>query len=245
MNSTFKLRGDGRVGTVFILGRPQKTNPVLGEYVLITAHHVLDTIKADFATLFLRQPMGTSYRNLPEQIQIRDNGKPLWVKHPEVDVAAMLISIPVEARFTLLSTNYLATDSVFRALEIAPGDELNCLGFPFGIQANDAGFPILRSGKIASYPLVPASEIKTFLLDFEVFGGYSGGPVYYYAPLRLVGGGLIPPTQFIAGLATKQRYAKEKVTTSLETREIFHSLGLAIIVNAHYILETINMLPNN
>ena len=30
------------------------------------------------------------------------------------------------------------------------GDELLCLGYPLGAEANDAGFPILRSGKIAS-----------------------------------------------------------------------------------------------
>ena len=52
------------------------------------------------------------------------------------------------------------------------------LGFPRGLAANAAGFPILRSGRVASYPIAPAKIFPTFLLDFSVFPGNSGGPVF-------------------------------------------------------------------
>ena len=52
------------------------------------------------------------------------------------------------------------------------------LGFPQGLSANPAGFPILRSGRVASYPLGPSTAFPTFLLDFRVFPGNSGGPVW-------------------------------------------------------------------
>ena len=58
------------------------------------------------------------------------------------------------------------------------------LGFPRGLAANAAGFPILRAGRVASYPVAPARIFPTFLLDFSVFPGNSGGPVFMSGPSR-------------------------------------------------------------
>src|SRR5271154_3246613 len=61
MQSTFRIHGpavDGTgtsVGTVFIVGRPIKDQPKRGAYVLVTAAHVLQSIKGDTGTLLLRQ----------------------------------------------------------------------------------------------------------------------------------------------------------------------------------------------
>ena len=43
---------------------------------------------------------------------------------------------------------------------------------------------IRASGRIASYPITPTSKTRTFLLDFEVFEGNSGGPVFLYERIR-------------------------------------------------------------
>src|SRR5581483_6662713 len=74
--------------------------------------------------------------------------------------------------------NWLAADDTFAKYSVTPGDEMMALGFPEGLSANAAGFPILRAGRVASYPLGPSSAFPTFLLDFRVFPGNSGGPVY-------------------------------------------------------------------
>lgn len=61
MQSTFRIQGpsvDGggtSFGTVFILGRPVKDQPERGAYVLVTAAHVLESIKGEKAVLLLRQ----------------------------------------------------------------------------------------------------------------------------------------------------------------------------------------------
>jgi S1-C subfamily serine protease len=244
MNCTFKIEGDGQLGTVFILGKPMKKNPKIAYYVLITANHVLDTIKSDTATLNLRCKMGNNYLRLPFTIQIRENGQKLWMKHPEVDVAAMYVPIPREARFELLPSDFLATDTILQQFEIHPGDELTTLGFPYGAESNDVGFPILRSGKIASYPLVPTSRIKKFYLDFDIFSGNSGGPAYFVESNRIYAGEThIGKVQFIAGIVIEQQFAKEKISSINETREVKHPLGLAIIVHARFIKELIDMLP--
>jgi hypothetical protein len=245
MNCTFKIEGDGRLGTVFILGKPMKKDPKQAYYVLITAAHVLDTIKSDIATLNLRKKSGDTYSKKTIQIPIRKKGHPLWTKHPDVDVAAMYVQLPDEIKFDLLPANLLATDTVLQEFQIHPGDELFCLGFPYGAEANDIGFPILRSGKIASFPLMPVKKIKKFLFDFDVFGGNSGGPVYFVESNRNYAGGTqIGKIQFIAGLVSEQKYVKEKITSLNETRETKYQLGLAIVIHAQFIKETIEMLPS-
>jgi hypothetical protein len=101
------------------------------------------------------------------------------------------------------------------------------LGFPRGLAANQAGFPILRAGRVASFPVAPAKIFPTFLLDFSVFPGNSGGPVFMaQAPRRHVGAAGAP-TQFIAGLLTQQ------VELNNERLEI------GIVTHAKYIRETI------
>ena len=79
------------------------------------------------------------------------------------------------------------------------------LGFPRGLAANQAGFPILRSGRVASFPVAPAKSFPTVLLDFTVFPGNSGGPVFMsQAARRRVGATENgQDVQFIAGLLTQ------------------------------------------
>jgi S1-C subfamily serine protease len=193
MRSTFKivgkkLTGQTSIGTVFIIGRPVPEDNQKLFYVLVTAAHVLRDINEERAILFLRKKNGEEFVKFPHSIQIRNGEKPLWKEHPKADVAVMYIRLPQETDIQLLPMSLLASDQELNQFEIHPGDVLSCLGYPFGAEANEAGFPILRSGQIASYPLTPTSKIQTFLLDFRVFGGNSGGPVYFVASNRTYGG---------------------------------------------------------
>jgi S1-C subfamily serine protease len=170
------------IGTGFVMGVPLTAQPSQGRFVLITAAHVLEGIQGDIAILHLRRRVDAStnlWAQEPVPLQIRANGKPIWKRHPDADVAAMYIRLPPEAAIPLITSAMLADDKMLSDFEIHPGDEVKCLGFPLGVASNDAGFPVLRSGMIASYPLVPTATTKTFLFDFRVFKGNSGGPVYY------------------------------------------------------------------
>src|SRR5690606_30568734 len=119
-----------------------------------------------------------SWSYSPQPLQIRDEpgGHERWIKHPERDVAAMTITAPPEFAKAAIPLNWLAQDDTFSSYNVAAGDEMMALGFPRGLAANQAGFPILRSGRVASFPIAPASIFPTFLLDFTVFPGNSGGP---------------------------------------------------------------------
>jgi S1-C subfamily serine protease len=248
MRSTFKLEGNGSMGTAFIIGRPSEREASKAFYLLITAAHVLEQMKGTNATLFLRRKIANgTFERVPHSFGIRRDDQPLWMRHPDnvADVAAMYVALPEHIDLALLPTTVLADDEVLRKFEIHPGDELMCLGYPFGAEANAAGFPILRSGKIASYPLIPTEQTKTFLYDFQVFSGNSGGPVYFVQSGRSFAGGMhVATIQFVAGIVTQEYVIKERVESVYEVKEERHPLGLATIVHAVFVKETIDKLPS-
>lgn len=240
MRSTFMLKGDGNIGTCFILIRP-KPGAQGGHYVLVTSAHVLEHMKGEEAVIVLRKAEGQTFKRRESPVRIRRGAKPLWTRHPEADVAVMLVPLPRDADLSLVSTDLLATDAILELFEVHPGDRLSCLGFPYGLEASEAGFPILRSGQIASYPLTPTRITKTMLFDFNVFPGNSGGPVYLVDSQRYYGGGFhaAETVRFIAGLVS------ERIDTKTDSLKGDHGpqLGLGVVVHASMIREAIDLLP--
>ncbi|MDB5453439.1 MAG: hypothetical protein JWO33_2017 [Caulobacteraceae bacterium] len=228
--------GDGTrtVGTGFLIasvapdGRP--------ETVLVTANHVLAKMPGRDARVGFRiaNPDG-SWSYSPQSLPIRDaKGGELWTHHPSRDVAAIRIKAPADFAKAAIPVDYLAADDTFTNYQVGAGDEMMALGFPRGLAANQAGFPILRSGRVASFPVAPAKIFPTFLLDFSVFPGNSGGPVYMSDQARRRSGvpGDGPTTGFIAGLLTQQ------VELNNERLEI------GIVTHAKYIRETIALMDD-
>lgn len=257
MEATFMIKGPsgpGRktLGTAFLMGRPFANNPRKARYVLITAAHVLRGIQGEFAILMLRRETETGNWIIdPFPLEIRAAGRPLWKTPPGVDVAVMYVRIPktVASDIPLLPTTLLADDAMLSQFEIHPGDELECLGYPLGAMANPAGFPILRSGKIASYPLLPTGKVKTFLFDFRVFNGNSGGPVYFVQSGRNYGGAIhLNTVHFIMGLVTEQEFASvpfiEQNAANQNSMGVKrYPLGLGVVIDASLIRKAIALLP--
>ena len=253
MQSTFKIEGktkDDRTstGTCFVLLRPIPETPHVGWNVLITADHVLSDIYADDATLYLRKKLdnGAFVKN-PITVKIRDNGRALWTRHPEVDVAAMIVPLPNEIMDSQpwLPEQLLSGDDVYKGQDIRPGDELMCLGYPLGLESNEGGFPVLRSGRIASYPIYPSSLVKTYLYDVPVYGGNSGGPVFFDFRKRQITG--LPPDQWVDMIGVAGIIVQD-VSTTVHTESYFESstrrdpLGLAVVVPAEFIKQTVDIL---
>jgi hypothetical protein len=171
----------------------------------------------------------------------------LWTRHPTADVAAMYIRLPNDVFQSILPTTLLADDQGLKEYGLHPGDELDCLGYPLGAESNLAGFPILRSGKVASYPLLPTRETESFLMDFQVFGGNSGGPVYIAQAggTRIIGGAtqLGFSFQVIVGLVSEEMIVTEQQRGLYERSERQYPLKLAKVVHATLIHDTIELLP--
>ncbi|MBN9320388.1 MAG: trypsin-like peptidase domain-containing protein [Caulobacterales bacterium] len=228
--------GDGSrsVGTGFLVSAP--TADGKPRTILITAGHVLEKMpKADARIGYRVQAQDGVWRYDPQALKIRagKDAAPVWTKHPTRDVAAMVIDAPPEFARAAIPLDWLASDATFTDDDIRPGDEMMALGFPRGLAANAAGFPILRAGRIASYPLAPSAAFPTFLLDFSVFPGNSGGPVFMSQTARRRGGAADgKDAQFIAGILTQQ------VEMSGERLEI------GIVTHARYIRETVALLDD-
>jgi hypothetical protein len=240
MHATVQLEqplgnGTRTVGTGFLIsetapdGRPRT--------VLVTANHVFEQMPGQVARIGYRVANADgSWSYSPQPLRIRDSGgHELWTHHPARDVAAIAITAPPEFAKAAIPETYLASDETFTKYQVEAGDELMALGFPRGLAANQAGFPILRSGRIASYPVAPAKIFPTFLLDFSVFPGNSGGPVFMHDEARRSPRDAAQAPQdaeFIAGLLTQQ------VELNNERLEI------GIVTHAKYIRETIDRLEN-
>lgn len=253
MESTFMIDGPSgpgqtMIGTVFVMGIPLATQPTHARYVLVTAAHVLEGIQGDFATLHLRRKVDAStnvWAQVPFPLRIRANGQPIWKKNPDADVAALYIIMPTDAAIRPITPAMLADDKMLSDFDIHPGEEVKCLGFPLGVASNAAGFPILRSGMIASYPLVPTATTKTFMIDFRVFKGNSGGPVYYVENNRpivhSIGG--YQNFHFIIGLVSEEEIVTDTLVGPYSQEVHQTQLGLAIVVHASLIKQTLEMLP--
>jgi hypothetical protein len=249
MQSTFRLegknaKGQPSYGTAFLIGRTIKELPKV-RYVLVTAAHVVEPLVGDEAILVLRRRVNGRWERLLHSLPIRSKGQPLYVKHPAADVVAMYVGLPAGTDPAMVvGDNLLADDKWIADEGVHPGEELMCLGFPLGAFGNDAGFPILRAGKIASYPLLPTTETKTFLLDFPVFQGNSGGPVYMAIANRAFSSGFrMGITAMLMGIVIEERSVVESIKELYATTERRHPLGLAIVAHASLIKEVVAMLP--
>jgi hypothetical protein len=225
------------VGTGFLISETMPNGKT--HTILVTANHVFDKMPKAEARIGYRiaNPDG-SWSYSPQSLKIRDpQGHPLWTHHPSRDVAAITIKAPAAFANAAIPEDYLAADDTFSKYQVGAGDEMMALGFPRGLAANAAGFPILRAGRVASYPIAPANIFPTFLLDFSVFPGNSGGPVFMSGPARRSSADPAQPrpdVEFIAGLLTQQ--------VELNSER----LDIGIVTNAKYIRETLDLIrdPN-
>ena len=224
--------GDGTrtVGTGFLISDP--TPDGRPRVVLVTANHVFNRMPGEKATIGYRiENADGSWRYAPQTITIRSGGRELWTHHGARDVAVISITAPPEFAKAAIPMNWLATEDTFNQYRLGPGDEMMALGFPKGLSSNAAGFPILRAGRVASYPLTPTTAFPTFLLDFSVFPGNSGGPVYTANGLHRrdgTDGGDAQP--FVAGLLTQ------------EVELGAQNLEIGIVTQAKFIRETLTLL---
>ena len=221
--------GDGKrtVGTGFLISDP--TPDGRARVVLVTANHVFAKMPGGVATVGFRiENADGSWRYDPEPLAIRDaDGKPLWTHHPSMDVAVISITAPPAFAKAAVPENWLAADDTFNKYDVKPGDTMMALGYPQGFSANEAGFPILKAGRIASFPLSPVSAFPTFLLDLNVFPGYSGGPVFTQPAASNSDG-----ARFIAGLITQEM--------ELDSQ----NLSIGFVTHAKFIRETLSLLDN-
>lgn len=242
INATVQLEqplkdGQRTVGTGFLISAPGPDGQ--DRTLLVTAAHVFKKMPGAQAKIGYRvsNPTG-GWSFAPQTVTIRaSDGDELWTQHPDRDVAVMEVKAPEAFARAAIPLNWLASEDTFSQYQMGPGDEMFALGFPRGLSANKAGFPILRAGRVASYPLTPSADYPTFLLDFAVFPGNSGGPVFLAEGGRRRPGAQAVSTadageggQFIAGVLTQQVELKSE------------RMEIGIVTHAAYVREAIALM---
>ena len=236
MRATIKIAHEKSTATGFILTKSKEE-----KHLLITAYHVLNNTPGDETTVIFRTKKAEGeYIKEPMKVSIRKDGKPLWAKHPTEDIAALWITPPKNADLSNLSTDLLASDALLQKHKVHPGDLVSVLGYPHRVESNNAGFPILRHGSISTFPLYPTAKTRTFFLSGNIFEGDSGGPVSLSRPSSTEPNK--EETRLILGLVSAQQFLDEDVKLIYGTSKIRHRLGLAIIIHASLIHETIDLL---
>lgn len=238
--------GRSTVGTGFVVkaSAPDGTPRT----ILITANHVFAQMPRDKASVgFRMRDVDGQWRYAPVSIRIRDaQGDPLWTRHPTQDVAG--IELPPGVTEEGVPVRELPGASALEGLDIDPGDEMMVLGYPHGFSANRAGFPILRSGRVASFPLSPADRYPTYMLDFSVFAGNSGGPVYVVVtgpPGQPLPSG---PSVVVTGVLTQQiKFEGDRLEIGNVTQADFieETMKLMGAVKPVEVATTTGVLPEN
>jgi len=227
LGSTFKLFNPASTATCFLVRRPA---PDESTY-LVTAAHVLEHAKGENVILVLRERRSDgSYQRHDHTLKLRRDDQPLWVRHATEDAAVIRIAEPLPVPVSTLPVSALADEARLHHAKLHICSPVFVLTYPTRFEANDAGFPVARQGILASHPFLPVQRYHTYLADFTTFDGDSGGPVF-------VRGRKDHP--LVVGIVLAQFRHDEQVTLEYEERTIHHPLGLGTVLQAQFILETI------
>jgi hypothetical protein len=249
MLSTVKLASPASAGTAFVLSRPAPGEGAAVQYLLVTAEHMLEHVRGDATTvIFHKRKADGGYAKVPLKVPVRRDGKLLWTRHPTADVAVLPVTPPDDARPPGVGVDLLASDADLARLDVHPGDALRCVGYPHPNQfeSGAAGFAVVRAGCVASFPLFPTAKTRTFLGEFNVFEGDSGAAVYLAAERYRAGtAGAQASAGLILGLVSGQHFLDEEFRMVYQSGKFRHRMGMAIVVHASAVKETIERLDHD
>jgi len=235
--ATCKLTSKEASGTCFLIEPPPAFGWSNRVVIVVTAAHALEQAPGDECRVVMREKRGDGgFSRKETSLPIRSNDQPLWTKHPDEDVAAIKLTLPAGVCCQALRLDQLGRAEDFTQGRIRLGSDAWIFCFPAQLEANDAGFPVLRHGSIASLPLIPLSSNRTFLVDFNTFGGDSG------APVMLGARGAPQPQVLILGLVLGMHRQTDKVSMPFEERTVHHPLGLSIVAHAEIIRQTVERI---
>jgi Trypsin-like peptidase domain len=231
MRASVRVFSGTASGSGFLVA-PDDSSSKPNRVLLVTAAHVFDDLANERCTLVLRTlTPAKTFERKPVETVIRGPQGPLWIRHPEVDVAILPVEIPAEIDLQPYALDQIADTVFVESGKILVGNDAFIPCFPVQFEANPAGFPVLRRGSIASYPLFPIPATKTILIDYSNFKGDSGAPVVVWREGRPV----------VIGLISGMHRQTERTVTPSEERTVHSSLGLGIAVQAPYLRDTVEI----
>ncbi|MDX1966208.1 MAG: hypothetical protein SFV23_03455 [Planctomycetaceae bacterium] len=231
--SACRVYQNGHSGTAFFVTQTGKSPDQPTRTVVVTAAHVWESIPEAECRLVMRERRDSGeFQRREVPLVIRKDGQALWTRHPDHDVAAMVVTLPEGLDRETFQFDQLAADEGNGA-GVVVGHEAWVPCFPATLEANAAGWPLLRRGTIASYPLRPIRFAPTLLMDITAFGGDSGAPVVL----------LTDSGPLVCGLVLGMQRQTDRATLPFEERTVHTPLGVSIVLQAPLIRETLERLP--
>jgi hypothetical protein len=231
---------------------PTSTAPVKNFVFLVTAKHVARKIENKQCYLRVNLKSGGSdlvgLENIP------------WFFHPDEvvpsDVAVYPFALPPEVikqfDFEAIPVSMLLTDNTRISQGIGEGDEVFIIGLFSRHTGNQKNLPIVRTGTIAMISEEPVStqnfgSIEAYLIESRSIKGLSGSPVFVAKQNGLNFAGHIIPsskiTLHLLGLMHGHWEIEPGESLDLDDAEggaDSVNVGIAIVIPAKHILETIN-----
>lgn len=167
------------VGTGFVVGDPITESDRYYTYLVTNKHVLINKTK-----IVLRFNSTDRKSSKDFDIDLFENGMPIWAGHPSSDVDVAVFRIDKNAlneddadcHFFALDKHSLTTTDM-RQEGVSEGDGIFILGFPMGIVDGVTMHAIARNGIVARIRDTLNGSQKCFLVDANVFPGNSGGPV--------------------------------------------------------------------
>lgn len=232
--ATCRIANRQSAATCFFVSPAEDRGGAGRSVVLVTAAHFFEqTPDPECQVVYRIENADKTYSRKEVTVPLRNGNAPLWKKHPEMDVAAMPVVLPDDVAVKPFSINQLADESRLQEWKIRVGQQVSIPCFPAKLEANEAGWPILRRGFVATHPLTPVKSARTILIDVSTFGGDSGAPVIVASEEK----------SLVIGLVLGMLRQTDSASLSFEQLTFHMPLGLAIVVQAPFIRETIESLP--
>jgi hypothetical protein len=155
----------------------------MGNCILITAKHVVDSIHGDaFAVRINRRDGGTECKTVHKAATIAFDNKGL-------DLAIFPFSLgnPTEYEASMIPLTSDAWNWQIEALgEPSPGDEVCVVGLYTTHYGHIKNIPVVRIGHIAALPeeqvMTDQGYVLGYLIECHSIAGFSGSPVYWTVP---------------------------------------------------------------
>jgi S1-C subfamily serine protease len=235
------------IGTGFILGvlADKAHYPKSYWTYIVTNKHVIK----DLDSIYVRFNPETGNQGKDYLVQLKQNGKPIWVGHHdnEIDVAVIPINTAVLSN-DKMKYNYFRDDehlykiNDMKELGITEGDPIYLLGYPLGIVDTNSQYVIARYGIIARIRDTLAYKGKGFIIDTKNYPGNSGGPVILKAEATSIEGTKSNNKAQLIGIVNSYiPYIDVAISAQTKRPRITfeENSGLANVIPVDYILETI------
>ena len=235
LQATFRIADREHSGTCFLIATKETDALNPRRVILATAAHVMEQMSGNECELILRsENEGQVFSRQPLTIVVRNEGKPLWTRHPDIDIATIFVDLPENTAAKPLLLDQLADEAHVINKTVRVGRETWTPCYPAKLEANEAGWPVLRKGSIASHPLTPLKSTKTMLIDYRAFGGDSGAPVAT----------IVNEQPVVVGIVLGMHRQTDRSSLPFEEKTMHTPMGLSIVGQAAFLRETIELMMN-